>query len=65
MSYSVVLTAASGSVIIVMTIVRWDLSLHQQVTCCIYRAKSQVVQRNSLMLNLAISDLGLGEIDAV
>ena len=30
MSYSVVLTAASGSVIIVITIVRWDLSLYQQ-----------------------------------
>lgn len=40
----VVLTAATGSVIIVTTIVR---------------AKSQMVQKNSLMLNLAVSDLCL------
>ena len=60
---SVVLTAATGSVIIVTTIVRWVTTSIRPVprNFVIFRAKSQMVQKNSLMLNLAVSDLCLGE----
>ena len=63
MSLSVVLTAATGSVIIVTTIVRWVTTSIRPVprNFVIFRAKSQMVQKNSLMLNLAVSDLCLGE----